>query len=85
MKSFMNNRYSGNVSLTNHGHTCIPWGALASSFIYFDADDYILGSSNYCRQLETDIFPWCYVEDSLLSWEYCSFTICSGIYYVCVN
>ena len=92
MSNFLYNPYNGNVSLTNHGHTCVSWAVVALHMIdadsYFDGDgNYLIESANYCRQTKsTDLLPWCFIqttEESVLSWEYCSFTICSGIYEPC--
>ncbi|XP_078488867.1 plasminogen-like isoform X3 [Ciona intestinalis] len=71
--------YRGNISTTYHGMPCLPWNDPAIKTFNptnFPDDDLV---SNYCRNPDGDLWPWCYYEFDAINghkWTYCDVPEC---------
>ena len=65
--------YTGNISITNGGRTCLNWTDGVGALIKSD--------KNYCRNKirndQTDPTPWCFTS-TYGEWQYCYEQICKG-------
>lgn len=71
LEALRSTTYSGDVAVTNYGHTCISWSVAYQ-------DHTMEEFNNYCRDFGDPGRPWCIVNEPYLSWEYCTFVICPG-------
>ena len=82
------NRYTGTVSVTNHGFTCQPWAMQHPHKHGYTNDVYFPGegvdwASNYCRHVfgptaEATGRPWCHTVHPHISVGFCDLQICGG-------
>ncbi|XP_035699672.1 plasminogen-like [Branchiostoma floridae] len=78
--------YRGSLTVTWSGASCLYWdspdvedcGFSSSAFPQADLD------SNYCRNPDGDVFPWCFYEvpsgfdANCTNWHYCDVQPCGG-------
>ncbi|XP_039607564.1 hepatocyte growth factor activator-like isoform X1 [Polypterus senegalus] len=72
--------YRGTAHITRLGATCLRWN---SDILHFNertaeqAAQLGLGAHNFCRNLDNDESPWCYILNGrTISWEYCNIKPC---------
>ncbi len=74
--------YLGNVSVTETGLECQRWDSQTPHrhsyhLTNFPEKDLTL-ASNYCRNPNGRIRPWCYTTDRDIEWEYCRLERCDA-------
>ena len=80
LTNFLQQNYTGKVSVTNHGITCQHWISQTPhphAFVTKDNPMKLLEDFNYCRSFES-LNPWCFTMDPYIRWQYCTFSICNG-------
>ena len=77
--------YTGNVSTTNHGLTCVQWSNYYSGDAFHFDGKSAVKARNYCRAVGGDRIPWCFTDDPDLPWDYCNIRICRGESYIGVE
>lgn len=76
--------YSGTMSVTASGSSCYPWAQLSAHAANLQdpnrfPDTGLLFALNRCRNPDRKPNgPWCFVNDSSDSWEYCDIKKCTG-------
>ena len=65
--------YNGEVSVTVEGHTCQKWSSQYPHNHGFHYEE-----SNYCRNPDGTIWPWCYTTNKTRRWDLCEIPPCSG-------
>jgi len=70
--------YRGTVSVTESGKTCQVWSAQTPHKHNRTPDNYPCKGldSNYCRNPDNEMMPWCYTTDPNTRWEYCRVPSC---------
>ena len=61
--------YGGTVANDKYGLKCLPW-------LESDVDE----NSNYCRNVDGDNMPWCYVKTFKKLKSYCDIPFCQDCY-----
>jgi len=72
--------YRGTKATTRYGRTCQSWGSQSPHSHKYTPSKYPSSDlkSNYCRNPNGDLRPWCYTTDSKIKWEYCGIPKCTG-------
>ncbi|CAL8249164.1 unnamed protein product [Merluccius merluccius] len=74
--------YRGTWSTSHTGKVCINWNSTSLRGRHFTATkpgaaSLGLGNHNYCRNPDSDSFPWCFVyKGRQVTWERCAVTKC---------
>lgn len=72
--------YIGKTSETIKGSHCLRWDSLNSSNTEYAAIRSLTGSvsdhENYCRNPDSKLSPWCFVNSRSALWEYCDIPFC---------
>ena len=82
--NLMQSPYTGTVSTTNHGFTCMDWTMIYGSHEnnvyddYFPADGGVIGAKNYCRTYGSYRKPYCFIDNPYITYGYCNLRICNG-------
>ncbi|XP_078530302.1 hepatocyte growth factor [Lissotriton helveticus] len=75
------NSYRGSLSKTRFDVTCATWSKNMEDLKRhtFQAPDETILENNYCRNPDNDVHgPWCYTDNPLIPWDYCSISHCEG-------
>ncbi|XP_048841616.1 plasminogen-like isoform X2 [Brienomyrus brachyistius] len=70
--------YRGSTSETIGGRQCQVWSSTSPHFHKKTPGNYPKAdlTSNFCRNPDGDIAPWCYTTDPSVRWEYCRVERC---------
>ncbi|XP_060603865.1 plasminogen-like [Ruditapes philippinarum] len=74
-------KYKGNQSISRSGLRCQRWDSQIPNEHEFlnrrkFPDKRISDAANYCRSPDKDVKPWCFVNDSMIAWDYCPLERC---------
>lgn len=72
--------YTGTLSVTLHGHTCLDWNLPKAKALSVgkDFNPEVTLLKNYCRNPDGDLEgPWCYVKElENITIDYCDLELC---------
>ncbi|KAM9493486.1 prothrombin [Clarias gariepinus] len=72
--------YTGTLSVTMHGHTCLDWNHAKVKAKSKNFNREVILLKNYCRNPDGDLEgPWCYVNEAgNITMDYCNLELCDA-------
>lgn len=73
--------YTGTLSVTMHGHTCLDWNHAKVKAKSKNFNREVILLKNYCRNPDGDLEgPWCYVNEAgNITMDYCNLELCGEL------